>query len=350
MCTKPEKGRLLKEQFTLSDKTDTMTIISTNNKQASLSRRNIAKYIGVLVLSMLLLLPAQLKAQQDPMYTQYMFNTLAYNPAYAGTREVLSLMALSRHQWVGFDGAPSTQTLTAHSSVGNSVGLGFTIMYDKLDPTTQSGVYFDYAYRIKISHKGKLSFGIKGGFNFYQNKISSLSTGSVQEDPSLSGGDYSKLLPNFGFGLFYYTNQFYFGASIPKLLENKLDDGDIEVLGESGKESRHYFLTSGYVFDLSKTMKFKPSLLARFTQAAPMSMDININFLYNEKFWFGGFYRLDDAFGAIVQYQINQQFKIGYGYDMTTSELSKYNNGTHEIMLLYEFNFTKEKVQHPRHF
>ncbi|MBR8538063.1 type IX secretion system membrane protein PorP/SprF [Carboxylicivirga sediminis] len=327
-----------------------MTIISINNKEASLSRRNITKYAGLVAAVMLLWLPNLAKAQQDPMYTQYMFNTLAYNPAYAGSREVLSLMALSRHQWVGFEGAPSTQTLTAHSSVGNNVGLGFTVMHDRLDPTTQSGVYFDYAYRIRTSAKGKLSFGIKGGFNFYQNRISSLSTGRVDEDPSLLGSDYSKLLPNFGFGLFYYTDKFYLGASIPKLLENKLADGDIEVLGTSGKENRHYFITSGYVFDLSNSLKFKPSILARFTQAAPMSMDINLNLLYNEKFWFGGFYRLNDAFGAIVQYQFNQQFKVGYGYDMTTSELSKYNNGTHEIMLLYEFNFTKEKVQHPRYF
>lgn len=325
------------------------TIIKTI-KQLSLSICDLPKYAGYFIVGLMLSLALPAKAQQDPLYTQYMFNTLAYNPAYAGTRDALSLMALSRHQWVGFEGAPSTQTLTAHSSVGNSVGLGFTIMHDRLDPTTQSGVYFDYAFRIKTSDRGKLSFGLKGGFNFYQNNISSLSTGRVDEDPSLFGSDYSKLLPNFGFGLFYYTDKFYFGASIPKLLENKLGDGDIEVLGESGKETRHYFLTSGYVFDLSKTIKFKPSLLARVTQAAPMSMDINLNFLYNEKFWFGGFYRLDNAFGAIVQYQFTQQFKVGYGYDMTNNELSKYNNGTHEIMLLYEFNFTKGKVQHPRHF
>jgi type IX secretion system PorP/SprF family membrane protein len=280
-----------------------------------------------------------------------MFNTLAYNPGYAGTREVLSLMALSRHQWVGFDGAPSTQTLTAHTSVGNNVGLGFTLMHDRLDPTRQTGVYFDYAYRLQINENSKLSFGIKGGFNFYQNNVSSLSTGNVAtDDPALSGSDYSKLLPNFGFGLFYYSDKFYFGASIPKLLQNKLDNGDIQVLGESGKETRHYFITSGYVFDLNENVKFKPSILARFTQAAPMSMDINMNFLLKEKLWVGGFYRIESSFGAIVQYQFNQQFKIGYGYDMTTNELSNYNNGTHEIMLLYEFNFTKEKVQHPRHF
>ncbi|MBK3519945.1 PorP/SprF family type IX secretion system membrane protein [Carboxylicivirga marina] len=318
-------------------------------KQISLKLSDYLKFILCCVL-LSMSFTQKTSAQQDPMYTQYMFNTLAYNPGYAGTREVLSLMALSRHQWVGFEGAPSTQTLTAHTAVGTNVGLGFTLMHDKLDPTQQTGIYFDYAYRLKITEKSKLSLGIKGGFNFFQNNVTSLSTGSVMDDPALSGADYSKFLPNFGVGAFYYSDKFYAGFSVPKLLENKLDNGDIEVLGESGKEVRHYFLTSGYVFDLNQNVKFKPSILARFTQAAPMSMDINLNFLLKEKLWLGGFYRIENSFGAIVQYQFSQQFKVGYGYDMTTNELSNYNNGTHEIMLLYEFNFTKEKVQHPRHF
>lgn len=289
-------------------------------------------------------------AQQDPLYTQYMFNALAYNPAYAGSRDVLSIMALSRHQWVGFEGAPTTQTFTAHSSVGNNVGLGFSLIHDKLDPTKQTGVYFDYAYKLRITEKSRLSLGIKGGFNYFQNNITSLSTGNVIDDPALSGSDYTKFLPNFGFGIYYYSDKFYFGASAPKLLENKLNDGDIEVLGEGGKETRHYFLSTGYVFDLSNNIKVKPSILARLIQAAPMSMDINLNFLFREKLWLGGFYRLNDAFGAIVQYQFTQQFKVGYGFDMTTNELSSYNDGTHEIMLQYEFSFTKDKIQHPRNF
>ena len=317
---------------------------------ASLKKCDAVKKWVFILTCLLCLSPNKAIAQQDPLYTQYMFNTLAFNPAYAGSRDVLSLMALSRHQWVGFEGAPSTQTLTAHSSVGKNVGLGFTLLHDKLDPTQQTGVYFDYAYRVKINEKSKLSFGIKGGFNFYRNKLSSLSTGSVGDDPALQGADYSKFLPNFGFGLYYYSDKFYLGASIPKLLENKLDNGDIQVLGEGGKESRHYFLTGGYVFNLNEEVKFKPSILARFTQAAPVSMDINLNFLLKEKLWLGGFYRLQNSFGAIAQYQLTQQFKVGYGFDMTTNELSSYNSGTHEIMLLYEFNFTKDKVQHPRYF
>lgn len=316
----------------------------------ALSACNITKKWLFVLCCLVCLAPHKSMAQQDPLYTQYMFNTLAYNPAYAGSRDVLSIMALSRHQWVGFDGAPSTQTLTAHSTVGKNVGLGFSILHDKLDPTRQTGVYFDYAYRLKISDKGKLSMGLKGGFNFYQNTLSQLSTGSVGDDPALSGSDYSKFLPNFGFGLYYYSPKFYLGASAPKLMENKLANRDIETQGEVGKEVRHYFLTSGYVFGISKEVKLKPSVLARFTQAAPVVMDLNVNFLFKEKLWLGGFYRIQNSFGAIAQYQFTQQFKVGYGFDMTTNELSNYNSGTHEIMLLYEFSFTKEKVQHPRYF
>jgi len=324
-----------------------MKLIQTDHIITWLKTGDIVKKQVLLFICLLYLCPSVSVAQQDPIYTQYMFNTLAYNPAYAGSRDVLSLMALSRHQWVGFEGAPSTQTFTAHSPVGNNVGLGFTLLHDKLDPIKQTGVYFDYAYRLKINSNSRLSLGIKGGFNFYKNDLSTLSTA---DDPALNGTDYSKFLPNFGFGIYYYTNTFYLGASIPKLLENKLNNDEIEISGESGKETRHYFLTSGFVTNLGPEIKLKPSILARFNQAAPVSMDINLNFLFKEKLWFGGFYRINNSLGAIVQYQINQQFKIGYGYDMTTNELSNYNSGTHEIMLLYEFNFIKEKIQHPRHF
>ncbi len=311
------------------------------------------KSVKLLALSILINLICNTQqgiAQQDPLYTQYMFNTLAYNPAYAGSRDVLSIMALSRHQWVGFEGAPSTQTLTAHSPFGEKVGLGLTITHDQLDPVQQTGIYVDYAYRLRVSDNGLLAFGLKGGLNFYQNNLSKLSTGNINDDPALNGGDYSKTLPNFGFGVYYYSKRFYLGASVPKLLENKLNNGDIEVLGESGQEARHYFITSGLIFDLNNHLIFKPSILARITQAAPFSMDINANFLIKEKLWVGGFYRIKEAFGGILQYQVTNQLKVGYGYDMTTSELSNYNSGSHEIMLQYELSFTKDKVQCPRLF
>ncbi len=213
-------------------------------------------------------------AQQDPLYTQYMFNTLSYNPAYAGTRGMASIMALSRHQWVGFEGAPRTQTLTGHLPFANNTGLGLSIIHDQLEPTTQTGVYVDYAYRLKLGEGKTLSLGLKGGFNYFNLDIAQLLQ-SAPNDPALDVTSNTKFLPNFGFGLFFYTNRYFIGASIPKLLENKLVNGDIAVLGQAGAEARHYFLTGGYVFDLSSEVKCKPTVLARLTHAAPLSVDLH---------------------------------------------------------------------------
>lgn len=305
----------------------------------------------ITVLLLLSLSTRESKAQQDPMYTQYMFNTLAINPAYAGTRDMLSLMLLSRHQWVGFEGAPSTQTLTAHSPVANkNIGLGLSLIHDHLGPTRQTGLYFDYSFQVKMNEALRLSFGLKGGFNYYQLDMTQLNRLTPYDDPAYNDPNISKLLPNFGFGLYLYSTRFYLGLSAPKLLENKFStEGDIES-EQTGKETRHYFITSGAVFDLSNEVKFKPSILTRLAEASPISFDMNVNFLFKEKLWVGGMYRISNSFGAIVQYQITKQFKIGYAFDMTTNELRNYNSGTHEIMINYEFNFNKEEVQNPRYF
>ena len=312
-------------------------------------KRNHIKSL-IFLLLLIITQTGRIEAQQDPLYTQYMFNTLAFNPAYAGSRGMTSIMALSRHQWVGFEGAPSTQTLTGHMPLGKSIGLGLSIIHDQLSPASQTGFYFDYAYRIKISENSKLSFGLKGGFNHFQLDVAQLLQASPN-DPSLSNiGSTSKYLPNFGFGLYLFSNKYFLGISAPKLLENKLVNGDVQILGQSGSEIRHYFLTGGYVFNLSEEVKFKPTILARLTQAAPVSLDANINFLFKERLWVGAMYRMNDSFGGILQYQITEQLKVGYAYDMINNELRNYNNGTHEIMISYELNFTNEKVQNPRYF
>nr|WP_321453298.1 type IX secretion system membrane protein PorP/SprF [uncultured Carboxylicivirga sp.] len=303
------------------------------------------KHIKPIITFLLIVLPLrELKAQQDPLYTQYMFNTLAFNPAYAGSRGMASFMALSRHQWVGFEGAPTTQTITGHLPL-NNVGIGLSIIHDKLTPVNQTGVYFDYAYRIKTSEHSHLSFGLKGGFNYYQLDIAQLLLASPN-DPSLNVGATNKYLPNFGFGLYWYSNNYFLGASSPKLLENKLVNGELET----GHEVRHFFFTGGFVFNLGQEVKVKPTVLARLTEAAPLSFDANLNFLLKEKLWIGAMYRINNSFGGILQYQFTPQFKIGYAYDMTDNEFRNYNNGTHEIMISYELNFTKTKVQNPRYF
>jgi len=304
----------------------------------------------VLLMIVLFSFPAKVFSQQDPLYTQYMFNTLALNPGYAGTRDMLSLMLTSRHQWVGFDGAPITQTFTANTPVADkNIGLGISVIYDRVGPTKQTGTYIDYSFQIKISKNSKLSFGLKGGGNFYQLDMAELKRLTPYDDPAYSVPNYNNFLPNFGVGIYYYSQVFYLGISVPKLLENSYTDNEVETY-QAGKEMRHYYIMTGAVFNISNNIKFKPSMLARMTQAAPFSMDLNANFLIMERLWVGGMYRISESFGAMAQFKITPQFSIGYSYDMNTNELQNYNSGTHEIMLNYDFNFKKDKVQNPRYF
>jgi len=288
-----------------------------------------------------------LLAQQDPLYSQYMFNTLAFNPAYAGSGDVFTVMALSRHQWVGFEGAPATQTLLAHSPLrSQNLALGLSVLNDKLGPTRQTGVFADFAYRIRTGEHSRLAFGLKGGFNSFQADLAGLST----VDPDQANVDIQgKMLPNFGFGLFWHTPLAYVGLSAPKLLENETVEASNGVLTTGGEE-RHYFVMGGYVMDLGRDLKFKPSFMARLVAGAPLSLDINANFLLRERIWFGAMYRLGNAFGVLGQYQVNDQLRIGYAFDLTTTKLGAYNAGTHEVMVSYDLRFIKGRTISPRYF
>ena len=288
-----------------------------------------------------------LLAQQDPLYSQYMFNTLAFNPAYAGSGDVFTVMALSRHQWVGFEGAPTTQTILAHSPLrSQNLALGLSVINDKLGPTRQTGVFADFAYRIRTGESSRLAFGLKGGFNSFRADLASLST----VDPDQANVDIQgKMLPNFGFGLFWHTPLAYVGVSAPKLLENETVEATNGVLTTGGEE-RHYFVMGGYVMDLGRDLKFKPSFLGRLVAGAPLSLDVNANFLLRERIWFGAMYRLGNSFGLLGQYQVNDQLRIGYAFDLTTTKLGAYNAGTHEIMLSYDLRFIKGRTISPRYF
>ena len=288
-----------------------------------------------------------LLAQQDPLYSQYMFNTLAFNPAYAGSGDVFTVMALSRHQWVGFEGAPATQTILAHSPLGSqNLALGLSVINDKLGPTRQTGVFADFAYRIRTGESSRLAFGLKGGFNSFRADLAGLST----VDPDQANVDIQgKMLPNFGFGLFWHTPLAYVGVSAPKLLENETVEATNGLL-TTGSEERHYFVMGGYVMDLGRDLKFKPSFMARLVAGAPLSLDVNANFLLRERIWFGAMYRLGNAFGLLGQYQVNDQLRIGYAFDLATTKLGAYNAGTHEIMLSYDLRFIKGRTISPRYF
>jgi type IX secretion system PorP/SprF family membrane protein len=288
-----------------------------------------------------------LLAQQDPLYSQYMFNTLAFNPAYAGSGDVFTVMALSRHQWVGFEGAPATQTILAHSPLrSQNLALGLSVINDKLGPTRQTGVFADFAYRIRTGESSRLAFGLKGGFNSFRADLAGLST----VDPDQANVDIQgKMLPNFGFGLFWHTPLAYVGVSAPKLLENETVEATNGLL-TTGSEERHYFVMGGYVMDLGRDLKFKPSFMARLVAGAPLSLDVNANFLLRERIWFGAMYRLGNSFGLLGQYQVNDQLRIGYAFDLATTKLGAYNAGTHELMLSYDLRFIKGRTISPRYF
>ncbi len=286
-------------------------------------------------------------AQQDPLFSQYMFNTLAFNPAYAGSADVFTVMALGRHQWAGFEGAPSTQTLLAHTPLrATNLSLGFTAITDKAGPARQTGGFIDLAYRVRTGADSRLSFGLKGGASMYQADLASLAT--VETDPA-NVNIQGHLMPNFGFGLFWHGPRMYVGVSAPKLMENDMTDAQGATVVVS-KEMRHYFAMAGYVMDLSHAVKLKPSVIFRVVEGAPWSLDVNANFLFRERVWLGAMYRVGNDFGMLAQYQVNDQFRIGYAFDLTTTRIGAYNAGTHELMLSYDFRFITGRAISPRYF
>ena len=287
-----------------------------------------------------------IEAQQDPMYTQYMYNTLSVNPGYAGSRGALSMTGLVRAQWLGIDGAPQTQTLTVHSPMYNeNMGLGLSVINDQVGPVHQTMLFADYAYSIQTTPNAKLAFGLKAGVNIFQADLLALNPNQTN-DPAVYNIS-NRLLPNVGVGVYYYSDKGYFGVSAPKLLEHNLKSGEISA----SKERRHYFVIGGYVFELSPTLKFKPAFLVKAVSGAPLSVDLSGNFFFNDKFGIGAAYRFGDSFSALLQYYITPQFRIGYAYDYTLTELQNYNSGTHEIMLGYDFYFIdKQRIRSPRFF
>jgi len=308
------------------------------------------KSIHILVLLFsVVLLNLESFAQQDPMYTQYMYNPLSVNPGYAGSREALSIVGILREQWVGIDGAPSTQSLNLHSPIFNdNMGLGLSVINDKIGPIHQTMLFADYSYSIQTTYNAKLSFGLKAGVNIFQADLLSL-TPDQGGDPAMYNID-NKLLPNIGVGVFYYSDKGYVGLSAPKLLEQMLYEYNTSVVTEN-KERRHYFVIGGYVFDLSEQVKFKPAFLLKAVVGAPISIDLSANFLFRDKLGVGVAHRLDDSFSGLLQYYVTPQFRIGYAYDFTLTELRNYNSGSHELMLGYDFKFVRyNRIHSPRFF
>ncbi|MDP5158661.1 MAG: type IX secretion system membrane protein PorP/SprF [Flaviramulus sp.] len=288
-------------------------------------------------------------AQQLPQFTQYMYNTISINPAYAGSREALSIVGLHRSQWVGFQGGPITQTLSIHTPLRNDrIGLGLSFIEDDLGPQNFSYLYADFSYAIPTGTNGKLAFGLKGGFTQFSFDTDFRLDQANINDPLIFGIE-DRWSPNIGAGIYWSTERLYAGLSAPRILNNDINNrNDFEAL-----ERISYYLTAGGVIDLTKTIKFKPAALIKATNGAPISYDLTANFLFNEKFWLGGSYRINEqtaAIGGIVDFQVSRQLRIGYAYEKPISDIADYTTGTHEILLIYEFKFLSSKLKSPRYF
>lgn len=293
-----------------------------------------------------------LHAQQDPHYTQYMYNMSVMNPAYAGSKDNLSMGLLYRKQWVEIEDAPTTGTFFGHAPIGKNVGLGLSFISDKIGPVEENNVYGDFSYTLNLGGDHKLAFGLKMGLTFHNVGLFSDINHTLPQptDPAFSE-DISNTYFNLGSGFFYYTNKYYLGLSVPNMLKSK--HLDIQRTGdeiEFGSETSHYFLTGGYVFDINESVKFKPFFMLKSAFSAPTSLDLSTNFLFNEKFEVGATYRLDDSFGAMVNYAINPSLRIGYAYDHIVSDLNVTTPSSHEIILLFDLNFPKKVSSSPRFF
>jgi type IX secretion system PorP/SprF family membrane protein len=286
--------------------------------------------------------------QQDAQYTNYMYNTMNVNPAYTGTRGVLSVFGLHRTQWVGIDGAPVTNTFAVSSPIERTnLGVGLSFVNDRLGATTENIISGDVSYTIKTSQSYKLSFGIKltaNLFDFDRSKLNPQNT----SDTSLE--NFNKFSPNIGAGIYLHSDKTYVGFSVPNLLENKYDYNDNSLQGSVYKERLNAYLIAGHVFDLSENLKFKPAGLMKAVKGAPLQVDLSGNFLINEKLTLGLAWRWSAAVSALAGFQINPSWFIGYGYDLETTNLRRYNSGSHEIFLRYELFRKAEKIVSPRFF
>lgn len=292
-----------------------------------------------------LLLAFQMHAQQDPQYTQYMYNMTVINPAYAGSRENLSLGLLYRNQWAsGLDGAPQTGTFFGHVPVGDNLGIGLSAISDKIGPVNETNLYADFSYTIEVGRDSRLAFGIKAGATFHNIGLAGIDLVDAG-DPFFQ--DISSTTPNIGAGLFYYTDRYYVSLSMPNLLSSVHLDADGTKIGS---ETQHYFLTGGYVFDLSRNTELKPTFLVKSSFNAPVSLDLNVNARFYKKFEIGASYRLGDSYSGLINFSLSDSVRIGYAYDSVTSGIRTYALASHEVMLLFDLNFARRISRSPRYF
>jgi type IX secretion system PorP/SprF family membrane protein len=286
-------------------------------------------------------------AQKDPMFTQYNFNTQVYNPAYAGSWKSLGFIVLGRNQWTGMEGAPQTYTLSIQTNTkNNKVGLGLNVISDKIGLEKQLGVYGDYSYGFQVTENSLLRLGLKFGFSNYNNKLTQYTQYPGVQDPALQADIDSRYLLNFGVGAFLQADNYYVGFSVPKILKNTIENNFTNL---TQNDIRNIFFVAGYVLPLSEYLQFKPTFLTKAAIGESVQFDLSANFLLHEKVWLGAMYRTGESFGIIAQWIFDKKLRIGYSFDFTTSDLQRFNNGTHEVMVSYEIG-VKRKIAEPRMF
>ncbi len=313
-------------------------------------------YLKAVILILLICTGTSLFAQQDAQYTQYMYNTISINPAYAGSRGVLSVVGLHRSQWVGLPGAPRTQTLALHSPIGlGRVGLGGSVIQDELGPAEETYMNIDFSYTIPTSQDGKLSFGLKAGahlLNVDFNKLNKFTENDTRFETNID----NKFSPNVGIGLYYHTPKYYLGLSVPNLLEtNHFDETNVNVSNNASflaEERINYYLMTGYTFTISENVLFKPALLTKLVFGTPLQVDISANFLLYEKLTLGAAYRWSAAFSGLVGFQLSDSLMVGFAYDRETTELgnTKFNDGSYELLLRFELFKKYSRIITPRFF
>ncbi|MDA7706501.1 MAG: type IX secretion system membrane protein PorP/SprF [Flavobacteriaceae bacterium] len=290
----------------------------------------------------------QVNAQQDPQYTQYMYNMNIINPAYTGSTEGLAVGALYRSQWVGLDGGPETFTFNIHSPVGKNVGLGMSIISDQIGPVKETNAYVDFSYTIPVGTVTKLAFGVKGGFTFHDIGIAESQITLVDQGDPFFANAINETTPNVGAGVYFYKpSKYYISLSIPNILNGvHLDANGTKI----GSESEHFFAAAGYVFDLSENFKLKPHTLIKYAFDAPMSYDINANVFMFDLVEVGVGYRLEDSFSGMINFQVANNLRIGYAYDAIQSDLNIVTSSSHEIFINFDLNFSTKVSRSPRYF
>ena len=302
---------------------------------------------SILLFSFLFIGCMDMNAQQDPQFTQYMYNTVAINPAYAGSRGMLSIFALHRAQWIGLEGAPTTTGTSIHTPLNASrIGLGVSMLQDAIGPSNKQTLSADFSYTISTSENYKLSFGLKGTASLFSIDYTKLNRFDIN-DPRFQNNISNQFSPNIGAGLYLHSKQFYAGISVPFMLQsNEFNDINSQVT----HESLHYYFMSGYVFEISESTKFKPAFLVKAVEGAPLQVDLSANFMLNNKFVLGGAWRWEAAMSGLAGFQVNDNWFIGYTYDADSTKLANYNSGSHELFMRYEFIGKKEKIVSPRFF